>query len=93
MIDEPASRCLVCGKDSNLLACVECFVTMHRQLGEIPEFYALASGEYWSQGVSNGGGGSNERSLGLRVEALDAFDHRGMRSVPLRSGSVTGARR
>ena len=72
MIDESTSKCLVCGKDSNHLACVECFVIMHRQLSEIPEYYALASGEYWSQGTSSNSGGSNERSLGLRVEALDA---------------------
>jgi len=72
MIDEPSSKCVVCGKDSKRLACVECFVIMQRQLHDIPEYYALSSGEYWSQGASNGAGGSNERSLGLRVEALDA---------------------
>ena len=72
MIDEPASKCLVCGKDAKRLACVDCYVIMQRQLKEIPEYYALSGGEYWSQGVSNNSGGSNERSLGLRVEALDA---------------------
>ena len=81
MIDEPASKCLVCGKDSKRLACVECFVIMQRQLHDIPEYYALASGEYWSQGVSTGGGGSNERSLGLRVEALDARSPRNVISA------------
>ena len=81
MIDEPASKCLVCGKDSKRLACVECFVIMQRQLHDIPEYYALSSGEYWSQGVSTGGGGSNERSLGLRVEALDARSPRNVISA------------
>jgi hypothetical protein len=81
MIDDTAGQCLVCGKDSKRLACVDCFVIMQQQLNDIPEFYALAGGEYWSQGVSRNGGGSSERSLGLRVEALDARSPRNTISV------------
>ena len=66
------SECVICGAKSTHFACGECVHKMRTMLKEIPEYYALASGEYWSQGVSNGAGGSNERSLGLRVEALDA---------------------
>jgi hypothetical protein len=81
MIDDAPGQCLICGGDTKRMACVECFVKLQHQLNDIPEFYALAGGEYWSQGVSNGGVGGSERSIGLRVEALDARSPRNVIST------------
>ena len=64
------SECVICGAKSTHFGCGECVHKMRTMLKEIPEFYALAAGEYWPEGGSTDGG-SNERSIGLRVDCLD----------------------
>ncbi|MFM1964924.1 MAG: hypothetical protein RL134_649 [Actinomycetota bacterium] len=68
-------RCVVCTKPVNVavsgerLACAVCERRMHDQLTDVLEFYAIAEGEL-VPGSSSGARG-NERSIGVRITALD----------------------
>ena len=64
------ANCVVCsGQAFGRMACTHCETKMRDQLTDILEFYALAEGEL-EPGKSGTGGGS-ERSIGVRVAALD----------------------
>ena len=66
------AKCFNCNKPTDVRVCVDCVQVMREQLLELPEFYALSGGEYWTLGASSGKGVNTERSIGLRVDALDA---------------------
>lgn len=68
---EAATPCLICRRPqpTNTLACPICQTRMDDQLRDIVDFYALAEGEL-TPGSSSGNRG-NERSLGIRLSALD----------------------
>ncbi len=62
--------CVLCHVQSTpAFACYDCRRRMDDQLADLPELYIQAAGEYWATGGESGRG--NERSLGLRVAALD----------------------
>jgi hypothetical protein len=62
--------CVLCHIQSTpAFACYDCRRRMDDQLADLPELYIQAAGEYWATGGESGRG--NERSLGLRVAALD----------------------
>lgn len=64
------TRCVVCRRDvEDRLACADCQQRMDAQLADIVEFYALAEGELLP-GSGTGSRGT-ERSLGVRLSALD----------------------
>jgi hypothetical protein len=52
------------------MACVDCSERIDRMLADLPELYVEAQAEYWPTGAGSSGG-SSERTLGLRVAALD----------------------
>jgi hypothetical protein len=65
-----ATRCVVCRRDSHQgHACAVCEQRMRDQLRDVLEFYALATGEL-VPGSTSGARGT-ERSIGVRVSALD----------------------
>jgi hypothetical protein len=63
------SQCTICGKTTQHMACSQCERAMHRQLGEILDFVALAEANL-VPGCGAGGRGT-ERPIGIRVDALD----------------------
>lgn len=63
--------CTVCNTAIDHPVCDTCVKRMRNRLSELPELYALAAAEYWPAGRSDGGSGP-ERTIGLRVAALDA---------------------
>ncbi len=68
-MDNLLGKCLICHQDSNRYACHKCQQRMRRQLSEILENYALTAAEL-IPGSSSGIRGT-ERSIGVRVAALD----------------------
>ncbi len=68
-MNNPMSLCLICHQKSNRYACHKCQQRMRRQLAEILENYALTAAEL-IPGSSSGRRGT-ERSIGVRIEALD----------------------
>lgn len=72
MTDTATRRCVVCAKrpvDDGRMACLACEARMADQLHDVLEMYALAEGEL----VPGSGSGQRgtERSLGVRIAALD----------------------
>jgi hypothetical protein len=69
-VTDTLHKCVLCHKqDTTRMACVDCTERMRRQLLDLPEFYALAAGEYISSRQDAAG---NAVSIGLSVAALDA---------------------
>lgn len=65
------TTCVICGEASEQgFACAVCERRLRDRLANIVEFYALAEGEL-VPGASGGSRSSSERSLGVRVAALD----------------------
>jgi len=69
-----SSRCVICNHPANAqagerIACPSCETRMRDQLHDVLEFYALAEGELIPG--SGGGGRGTERSIGVRIAALD----------------------
>jgi hypothetical protein len=61
--------CVICNHETPRIACARCQNRIARHLTDIVEYTALAAGELLpGQG---GDGRSNERSIGIRIEALD----------------------
>ena len=69
------AKCLVCGYDTQRMACERCETYMRRQLSEVIDYQALAADNLVpGQG---GDGRATERTLGVNIAALDtcaAFD-------------------
>ena len=64
------SKCVICARRSEQgYACAACEARMRDRLGEVVEFYALAQNELLPG--SSGGDRGTERSLGVRLSALD----------------------
>jgi len=62
-------NCVICRhQQTPRMACVDCTTAIDRMLADLPEFYALAAGEF--EAASTGVGG-NSIPLGLRIDALD----------------------
>jgi len=66
-----SKSCVICNKPTEQMACSRCERRMHGQLGDILQFVALAETNLVPGKSGGGGGRSPERSLGIRVEALD----------------------
>jgi hypothetical protein len=66
--------CVICHRQQTpRMSCVDCTERIEAMLADIPQFYALAAGEFWSAGAQGAPvTGNAERPIGLRVEALDA---------------------
>jgi len=69
-VSESLRKCVLCHhQDTHRFACVDCTSHLMGMLRDLPEFYALAAGEYVSSRQDAAG---NAVSIGLSVAALDA---------------------
>jgi hypothetical protein len=63
------NKCVICGKDADVMACQACETNMRRQLADIPKYAKLASQRLEPR---PGGQRGTERGFGLSMAALEA---------------------
>ena len=70
MIYNLLKKCVVCGKDADVMACMACEANMRHQLADLPRFASLASQRLEPR--PGGTGRGTERGFGLSMSALEA---------------------